>query len=123
MSYRIVLGEEVIGETDLERSFERDWRGAFRPSPTFQAVERTLRPYGSAVEVESVDEAGRRLPVKWVAEDGRTLPPLRLSLLDATGSRLPAHHVRLYWPGDVPGVARLEIHAWGETSLPGAETS
>ena len=122
MPYGVVLGDVVIGETDFERSFERDWRGAFRPLASFKEVERTLRPYGSAEAVDRVDETGRRLPREWVAEDGRALPPLHLGLIDPTGRGLPADYVRLVWPGDVPGVTMLEIHAWGETSLPGTGT-
>ena len=122
MTYRIVFGDLAIGETDFERSFERDWRGAFRPLASFHSVERTLRPYGSAEIVEGVDETGRRLPRTWIGEDGRTLAPLRLRLLDPTGRDLPADYVRLYWPGDVPGIEKLEIHAWGEASLPGSST-
>ena len=120
MTYRVVLGDVVIGNTDLERSFERDWRGAFRPLASFNGVERTLRPYSSAEVVERVDETGQRLPHTWIGGDGGTLPPLRLRLLDPTGQELPADYIRLVWPGDVPGVSKLEIHAWGETSLPGA---
>jgi hypothetical protein len=118
MSYRVVHVDLVIGETDLEGSLDRDWRGAFRPLPSFQSVERTLRPYGSAVAVETIDESGGSVALDWVGDNGRSLPALDLRLVDSLGRPLSAQQVRLYWPGDIPGVTRLEIQAWGESTLP-----
>ena len=113
MPYTVLYRGVAIGETDFERSVDQNLRGTFRPAAGFREAEPSLRPYGTALREEMLDDRGRVLDVRWSADDGRSLPPLELTLLDPRGQVVSAQHVRLHWPGDFPGIRALEVHAWG----------